>query len=129
SQDGDVSVTSLLDRPTEVGQPPRRAGVAGGGDEQRVVAARLKGEAASFLVRALGRAAATGELDAQVTKNRQRSLVDPVPRIRETHGSRDAMLTAAIVDGADLGGQIAQGCFRDGLVVAGVIADLETVSV
>jgi hypothetical protein len=126
---GDTPVVGLLDRPPEVLQRPARPGVAGRGDEQGVVAAGLEGEAAPFLVGVLRQPPAPGELYPQVVQDGQRPHVDPVAGVSEAGRHRDAMLTAANADAADLPRQVAEGVFRDGPVVEGVVADLEAVPV
>jgi hypothetical protein len=63
-EDGDLAALRLTYRRLEIVEGPGRAGVPGGGDEQRVVQSRLVGEPAAVLVRVLRGAAPAGELDA-----------------------------------------------------------------
>ncbi len=113
----------------EVVERPAGASVARRGDEQRVVAPRLIGEAPALVVGILGRSASPGELDPQFVKDRQDILIQDVAGIGEADGPRDAVSQALGVDGFELLDRPLRVLGARGLVVAGVVADLEAVTV
>ena len=65
-QHGNAPVVRLIHGSLEVLQGPIRTRVAGGGDQKRVIHARLISKAMAPFVRMLGRATSTGEADSEL---------------------------------------------------------------
>src|ERR1051326_2439377 len=94
-----------------------------------MIYARFVSEAASPIVGMLRRAATPREADAECFQNRQRARYDGVAWISETDGPGNAVLGAARVDSFDLFTQLSQRSLRNAEMIAGVVADLESLLV
>src|SRR5207237_9539879 len=89
----------------------------------------LIGEAPALIVGILGRSASPGELDPQAVKDGQDVLIQDVAWVGEGDGPGDAVSQASGVDGFELLDRPLRVLGAGGLVVAGVVADLESVTV
>src|SRR5205807_5060958 len=97
--------------------------------EQGMVEPRLVGEAPALVVGILGGSASPGELDPQAVKDGQDVPIQDVAGVGEGDGPGDAVSQAPGVDGFELLGCPLRILGAGGLVVAGVVADLEAVTV
>jgi hypothetical protein len=86
-------------------------------------------EAVSFFVWVLGRAAATGEPESKVRQHRDGGRVDRVTGIGEGCRRRNTVRGALRVDRLHLLVQFRKILLRQAHVIAGMVADLETVLV
>src|SRR5262245_10781069 len=94
-----------------------------------MVESRLKGETASFLIGKLRSSAATGELDANMLEDGNRTRGNRIAWVSETHRGWYAVLLATVVDRLHLFGKIHNGFVGYSHMVPRVVADLEAVLV
>src|SRR5688572_31043536 len=94
-----------------------------------MVAARLVGEAVTFVVGVLRSAAPPRPAESKLREPRNRVRIDGVARIREGGRRRDAVRRALRVDRVDLRLDPWQVGLGQAHVVSGVIADLEPITV
>src|SRR4051794_36141441 len=127
--DGDLAVPGLGHGPLEVLERPGGPRIARRRDEERVVAAGLISKSSSPIIGELGRSTAAGEFDPTVTQERQHVPVQRVARIGKRDRPRDAVLLAPSIDRLDLFPRAPRIFGAGGLVVAGVVADLEAILV
>ena len=128
-QDGDATAPPLLHGPAEVLQRPGGSGIAGRGNEQRMIPFRFVGHAPARFVGELRLGAATGPTEPHLLKQRNRPGMDRITRVGEANGLGNAMPQAQLVDMGEFLTQAAEQVGSDAHVAAGVVADLEAIPV
>jgi hypothetical protein len=128
-QNRDAASRGLPDGALEVFQCPIRPGISRSRNQQRMVESRLVSETAAPIVRMFRRAAPAGEAEAEFFENRERAWDDGIARIGETDRARDTIFGAADIDRFDLLAQLGERAWRHAQVIAGVVANFETILV